>query len=134
MENINSTLEEYFQALERLIKNRPMNVPMNSKINKDTVALEAGRKRGSIKKSREVFLELIEAIDSASANIESPQKEIEDKLHKHKEQRDKYKSLYEEALNREIMYLDRINKLEKMLSKKSPFSLNDENYGLNKVD
>jgi hypothetical protein len=32
------------------------------------------------------------------------------------------------------MYLERINKLEKMLSKKSPFSLNDENYWPNKVD
>ncbi|WP_170177271.1 hypothetical protein [Aliarcobacter cibarius] len=81
-----------------------------------------------------MFLELIEAIDSASAKIESPQKEIENKLHKHKEQRDRYKSLYEEALNREIMYLEKINKLEKILSKKSPFSCNDENYGLNKVD
>jgi hypothetical protein len=55
MENINSTLEECFQALERLIKNRPINVPMNSKINKDTVALEAGRKRGSIKKVVKCF-------------------------------------------------------------------------------
>ena len=134
MENINSTLEEYFQALERLVKNRPINVPVNSKINKDTVALEAGRKRGSIKKSREVFLELIDAIESASDKTVSPQKEIENKLLKHKEQRDKYKSLYEESLNREIMDLEKINKLEKMLSKKSPFSLNDESYGLNKVE
>ena len=129
-----SMIDEYYKALDRLIQNKPINVPIGTKINNDTVALEAGRKRGSIKKSREVFLELIEAIDSASAKIESPQKEIEDKLHKHKEQRDKYKSLYEESLNREIMYLERINKLEKMLSKKSPFSLNDENYGPNKVD
>ena len=29
---INSTLEEYFQALERLIKNRPINVPSSANI------------------------------------------------------------------------------------------------------
>lgn len=47
---MNETLEEYFDALERLKSNQPINVPKNSKINNDTVALEAGRKRGSIKK------------------------------------------------------------------------------------
>ena len=66
VENINKTLEEYYEALNRLINNNPVNVPKDTKINKDTVALEAGRKRGSIKKSREVFSELIEAIEKAS--------------------------------------------------------------------
>ncbi len=57
-------LDEYNQALERLIKNTPINVPKGTKINKDTVALEAGRKRGSIKKNREIFNELINKIDT----------------------------------------------------------------------
>ena len=57
---MNDTLQEYFEALERLKSNNPINVLKNSKINNDSVALEAGRKRGSIKKSREIFAELME--------------------------------------------------------------------------
>lgn len=62
-----SALENYMAALQRLISGKPQNVPKGSAINKDTVALEAGRKRGSIKKSREEHAELIEAIEAAAA-------------------------------------------------------------------
>ena len=113
MENINNTLEEYFEALNRLINNKPINVPMNSKINKDIVALEAGRKRGSIKKSREVFAELIESIENASKNKNAPQREIEQKVKKLRTEKEKYRNLYFEALNRELMLIEKINNLEK---------------------
>ena len=43
---MNDTRQEYFDALDRLKSNNPTNVPKGSKINNDTVALEAGRKRG----------------------------------------------------------------------------------------
>lgn len=62
-----SALENYRAALHRLIEGKPHNVPKGSAINKDTVALEAGRKRGSIKKSREEHAELIAAIEAAAA-------------------------------------------------------------------
>lgn len=129
MENINNTIKEYYQALDRLIKNTPINIEKGFKINKDSVAMEAGRKRGSIKKSREVFHDLIEAIDEAANKKLAPQKEIDSKLSKLKSQRDNYKELYEKALNREVMYLERLNELEKLLNKKNPLSVNDENYG-----
>lgn len=129
MENINNTIKEYCQALDRLIKNTPINIEKGFKINKDSVAMEAGRKRGSIKKSREVFHDLIEAIDEAANKKLAPQKEIDSKLSKLKSQRDNYKELYEKALNREVMYLERLNELEKLLNKKNPLSVNDENYG-----
>jgi len=61
-----SALDEYNAALQRLINGKTLNVPKNSKINKDTVALEAGRLRGSIKASRESFFSLIEDIEVAS--------------------------------------------------------------------
>ncbi len=61
-----SALENYRGALSRLIEGKPHIVPKGSAINKDTVALEAGRKRGSIKKSREEHAELIIAIEAAS--------------------------------------------------------------------
>ena len=61
-ENINKTLEEYYEALHRLIANTPVNIPKDSKINKDTVALEAGRKRGSIKKVVRFFGNLLKLL------------------------------------------------------------------------
>lgn len=117
MENINESIKDYFEALNRLINNKPVCVSGSYKINKDTVALEAGRKRGSIKKSREVFSDLIDAINAAENKIEAPKKEQINKLNNLKVDRDKYKELYEQALNRELMYMEHVNELEKELKK-----------------
>ena len=59
-----SALNDYYAALERLKANKPIVLPKGSAINNDTVAMEAGRKRGSIKKSRHAAL--IEAIEQAA--------------------------------------------------------------------
>ena len=114
-ENINKTLEEYYEALHRLINNNPVNVPKDTKINKDTVALEAGRKREKKKKSREVFLELIEAIKKASEDKSKNTSQHIEQITKIKDKMNNFKHLYEEALNRELMYIERINELEKAL-------------------
>ena len=84
---MNDTLQEYFEALERLKSNNPINVLKNSKINNDSVALEAGRKRGSIKKSREIFAELIEAINNASQESNTEYDKLESKIFKLKNRR-----------------------------------------------
>jgi penicillin-binding protein-related factor A (putative recombinase) len=128
MEDINKTLKEYYDALDRLIKNKPINVAVNTKIGNDTVSLEAGRGRGSIKKGRDVFDKLIEAIDDAKLIKQKPKIIQEAKIDKLKKSTNKYKEMYFEALNREIMYLERINELEKKLNKKNPFSINSEDY------
>lgn len=62
-----SAVDNYRASLQRLIAGKPQNVPKGSAINKDTVALEAGRKRGSIKKSRAEYAELIAEIEAAAA-------------------------------------------------------------------
>lgn len=46
-----SALNDYYAALERLKTNKPIILPKGSTINNDTVAMEAGRKRGSIKRA-----------------------------------------------------------------------------------
>lgn len=51
-------VDKYFAALERLKSRR-------APISNDAVALEAGSGRGSIKKSRPAYAELIEAINEA---------------------------------------------------------------------
>lgn len=62
-----SALEDYRSALQRLVEGKTRVVPKGSSINKDTVALEAGRKRGSIKKSREEHAEIIFELEAAAA-------------------------------------------------------------------
>lgn len=55
------------EALNRLISNTPIRVPKGSKINNDTVALEAGLKRGAVKRSRPELAELLDDIKEAEA-------------------------------------------------------------------
>ncbi|WP_336931263.1 hypothetical protein [Acinetobacter tandoii] len=55
------------EALNRLIVNTPIRVPKGSKINNDTVALEAGLKRGAVKRSRPELAELLDNIREAEA-------------------------------------------------------------------
>ena len=62
-----SVIADYRAALKRLIAGNPNIVPKGGKINNDTVALEAGRSRGSIKKSRPEFRALIDEIQEAAS-------------------------------------------------------------------
>lgn len=62
-----SAINDYRDALQRLVTGKPINVPKDSAINNDSVALEAGRKRGTIKKSRSEHSQLIEEIRTAAA-------------------------------------------------------------------
>ncbi|AUC06726.1 hypothetical protein BVG18_07365 [Acinetobacter lwoffii] len=93
-----SVLNEYYAALERLKANKPTVLPKGSAINNDTVALEAGRKRGSIKKSRHAAL--IEAIEQAAQeagqNIFSPAQQIEKAKSKTKAVKSDYEQLKED--------------------------------------
>jgi hypothetical protein len=58
-------LQEYFDALQRIKENRARRVPKGVAINNDNVSIEAGRGRGSIKKSRPAFSGLIRNIAQA---------------------------------------------------------------------
>lgn len=106
--------DDYYQALERLINNTPVRVPRGSKISNDSVALEAGRGRGCIKKSRPQFFDLIEAIRLAAEkqsliNVDEGQSLREIAL--------KYRSLYEAALVREVSLLVELTQLRAELAK-----------------
>lgn len=95
-------LSDYFNALDRLIKGQPKRVDIGTRISKDAVALEAGRKKGTIKKSRPVFHDLIIAIDAAALVNSEPVEKNKEKLSQAKAEAAKYRSLWEEALVREI--------------------------------
>ena len=92
-----NTVNEYYAALERLKANKPTILPKGSAINNDTVALEAGRKRGSIKKSRHAALvEVIEqAAQEAGKNVLSPTQRIEQAKNRTKAAKSDYEQLQE---------------------------------------
>lgn len=93
-----SALNDYYTALERLKANKSIILPKGSVINNDTVSMEAGRKRGSIKKSRHVAL--IEAIEQAAQaagqNVLSPAQRIEQAKTKTKAVKSDYEQLKED--------------------------------------
>ena len=98
-------IDDYYDALQRLINNKPLNIPKDSKINNDTVALEACRKRGSIKRSREGFEQLITDILEAEAKRTQGVRKLQGKLEKTKQDKINVEILYNESLklNKEII-------------------------------
>jgi hypothetical protein len=95
-------LKDYFDALDRLKRGKPVNVPKGTKIANDSVSLEAGRKKGTIKKSRPIFSDLIETIATAAMAEIKPQDEMRARLGNAKAETARYRTLWEEALAREV--------------------------------
>lgn len=109
-------LNDYFEALERLKKNEPQIVQLGTKITNDAVALEAGRQKGSIKKSRAVFSDLILAIDEAATQQSKSLNKPEEKLEKAKEDIAYYKQAWEASMAREVSLLNEVFELKKQLA------------------
>lgn len=99
---MSDSLKRYFEALERLKSGKPIHLKRGSRITNDSVSLEAGRKKGSIKRSRPVFSELIQAIEAAS-KVESASKDnFQVRLDEAKSNAALYRALWEESLAREV--------------------------------
>jgi len=96
------SIKEYWEALERLKKGKPLNVPTGGRITNDQVSLEAGRGRGSIKKSRESYRELISAIEAAEAERQQSSNKDEEKYQRRRAEAESYKLLYLTAVARQI--------------------------------
>ena len=112
---MSEALIEYFEALERLKVNRPIRIDIGTKISNDSVALEAGRNKGAIKKSRLIFADLIVAIDSA-AKEQNIVPLDQRKLLKMQEELKTVREDLEKALGREISLLYENYQLKKQLS------------------
>ncbi len=103
-------LTDYFEALERLKKRK-------AKINNDAVAIEAGRKKGSIKKSRSVYASLIAAIDAAAAEETRPRNEQQKQLSKAKQTAEELREQLDASLARELSLLAELYEMKKRLAK-----------------
>lgn len=95
-------IKDYLDALERLKRGKPVNVPKGTRITNDSVSLEAGRKKGTIKKSRPIFSDLIDAINLAAKAEAKHGDEIRARLDAAKVEVARYRTLWEEALAREV--------------------------------
>lgn len=95
-------LHDYREALGRLRSGRTINVPKGIKISNDSVSLEAGRKKGTIKRSRPIFKELIDQIDAAAAEQARPQDAHKREVDELRSEMKRYRRLWEEALAREV--------------------------------
>jgi len=118
-------LLDYWQALDRLVKDQAVRAPKGSPINNDTVAMEAGKSKGSIKKSRAVFSELIAAIESASRDRVIPSentKMLKDKIKALRLEINTVKQSHAESLARELMLIQQIDNLNSQLSEISNIS------------
>lgn len=109
-------LSDYFEALERLKNSTSTIVDKGTKITNDAVALEAGRQKGSIKKSRVVFSDLILAIEAAAIQQSKLLNKPEEKMEKAKNDIAYYKKAWEESLARETSLLNEVFELKKELS------------------
>lgn len=111
------SLQHYWDALYRLEQGKPRRVPHGYTINLNTVTIEAGRKPSAIKKSRASNVPLINAITAAAAKQKDPIIEVKSKLARQTNRVKGYKQKYHEALNREVMYIEKIAELTKELNK-----------------
>jgi hypothetical protein len=102
-------MTDYYTALERLKKRK------GARINNDTVAIEAGSKKGSIKKSRSQFAGLIDAIDTANAVAERPKLQLTDRLNRAKGDAKDLQAQLDESLTRELALLCQLFSLRKEL-------------------
>ncbi len=107
---MSDVMTDYYAALERLKKRK------GARINNDTVAIEASRKKGSIKKSRPQFTELIEAIDAANAITGRPKLELTERLNRAKGDVKDLQTQLDESLARELALLRQMFSLRKELT------------------
>ncbi|MCG3692491.1 hypothetical protein [Aliarcobacter butzleri] len=106
--------EEYEAARLRIKKNKPLIVPKFTKVSYDSVALEAGKKEGSIRKSR--YPELYERITKDKEEYETSEVNECKVLNKrYRKDIEDYKVRLSEMYNRELMLLKRLEELENII-------------------
>ncbi len=110
---MSKTLKNFYDALQRLVDGKPKVIAGAYSINNDTVALEAGRKRGTIKKSRPELAELIVAITEAEAlrTGQSGNTKIDIRDQKLQEAQDRIKALENQLSELEDKYKKQLAQL-----------------------
>lgn len=93
-------VDKYHAALRRLIAR-------GDPISNDAVALEAGSRRGAIKKSRPAYIDLIKDIDTAET-ARLAKTESVDPVPKLRDENERLKRRLDQALERELCLLNEV--------------------------
>lgn len=101
------------------MKGRPERVPKGTRITNDAVSVEAGRRKGSIKKSRPQFQDLIRDIAAAAEAQPDPKRDLTAQIGKLKGQlagakksAQQIQNAYEQSLMRELSLLRKLHELQ----------------------
>ncbi|WP_052266609.1 hypothetical protein [Pseudomonas fluorescens] len=116
--NTSDGIFQLFEALMRLAQGRTIRVPNETSITLKSVALEAGKSPGIIKKQRPVYAELIKEIKRCAAEQKergNPQKQVNEATRRWKEEAERSKNLYHQSLARELMLLHQLDEAEHLL-------------------
>lgn len=108
--------KDYFDALERLKHGRTTVLPPGTAINNDSVSLEAGRKVGSIKRSRKSFDLLISQIVEAAEEQQKGLRLPDATFLSAKAEAEEYRSRWEAGLQRELSLYREYMHLKKQLA------------------
>lgn len=114
---MNSTLDSYFQALERIKSGTTHRIHKGARITNDAVALEAGKSKGSIKKSRPGFSDLLAAIQIAKHEQLRTRPTSDDALKKAKRSAAECREALDRALAREVSLLQELYSTRQRLAK-----------------
>jgi hypothetical protein len=105
-----TVIDEYFAALDKLKEK-------NIEPTLDRVALEANRVRGAIRRTTPRFKELVKQIDLAAdayseRKSESPEYKLQLQLGAVKDERDKYRAMYENLLSERVSMINKVQQLK----------------------
>lgn len=110
-------LKLYNMALDRLIDGKSIIVKKGAKINNDSVSLEAGRGKGSIKKSRSGYATLIARIDAAALKQSQPKREAADRAQRMRGRVQELEEKLDAALGREMSLVYELLSVRKQVAK-----------------
>jgi hypothetical protein len=113
---VSDGLEDYFNALKRLRTGNTVIVKKGTKITNDSVSLEAGRQKGSIKKSRKAFASLITEIEEAAEEQIRPKVDQAARLSKEKDKSNTLQERLDAALAREMSLVYELFEIKKQLT------------------
>jgi hypothetical protein len=117
-------LQELYDALLRLVNNKPERVEKGTSISLRTVALEAGKDPSLIRKDREIYAKLIADIEhyaaiqkEKSAKKNGQVTELKARIAQLRSESERFEELWKAALVRELFLLDQIDDYEQRWKK-----------------
>jgi len=110
-------IKAYDDALDRLKAGKPLRVPKGTRICNDAVSLEAGRGKGSIKKSRPGYAQLVERIEAAARKQAEPQQHAANREVRNSERIKDLEAKLDAALARELSLVYELFEVKKTIEK-----------------